>query len=283
MQKPYFQYLREISQIPLLKLEEERALLGKIAVGDKSALNQLVSANLRFVVQVANFYKGRGLELNELVNEGNLGLMQAAVKFDASQKIKFLSYAVFWVRQNIIKAINEKGRIIRISAEKELMLRCYRKKGGEAKQAVGGELVIDPKSLEGCSRYNAQEIEKILQMDLKYASLDSSIGEEGENTLMNITADESAEEPHALFINECKKELLNKMLDHYLVPIEKRVLYLYFGFDGAGTKNLKDIAGMVNLPKRIVSQIKVSAMEKLKNSSELQNIFKSSAPPSSHI
>jgi len=127
----YFQYLNEISQIPLLTREEENLLLQKVSNGNQAARDRLVQANLRFVIRVANLYKGQGLDLNDLINEGNLGLLEAAIRFDSSKNIKFISYAVWWVRQNIIKAINEKARLVRISAEKELILAVLPEKAAD--------------------------------------------------------------------------------------------------------------------------------------------------------
>ena len=138
----YFQYLNDISKYPLLTREQETLLLAKIRQGSREAMDMLVKSNLRFVVNIANLYKGQGLDVCELISEGNMGLMEAARRFDPNQKIKFISYAVWWVRQNITRAIAEKGRMVRISAEKELVLRRFAKKGGKLRQVVGGSYVL---------------------------------------------------------------------------------------------------------------------------------------------
>jgi RNA polymerase primary sigma factor len=117
MSSIYFQYLNDIAKYPLLTREQEKILLERTAKGDRSALNLLVKSNLKFVVNIANLYKGQGLDVNELINEGNMGLIEAAHRFDPKQKIKFVSYAVWWIRQNITRAISEKARLVRISAE----------------------------------------------------------------------------------------------------------------------------------------------------------------------
>ena len=106
----YFQYLKDISKYPLLTVAEEKILLKEVAKGNKAALNKLVRSNLKFVANIANLYKGQGLDVNELINEGNMGLIEAAQRFNPDQKIKFISYAVWWVRQNITRAIAEKAR-----------------------------------------------------------------------------------------------------------------------------------------------------------------------------
>ena len=133
----YFQYLNDISKYPLLTKEQEKVVLAKVREGSREAMDLLVKSNLRFVVNIANLYKGQGIDVNELINEGNMGLIEAARRFDHSQKIKFISYAVWWVRQNITRAIAERGRLVRISAEKELVLRRFAKKGGQMHQVVG--------------------------------------------------------------------------------------------------------------------------------------------------
>jgi RNA polymerase primary sigma factor len=268
----YFQYLNEISQIPLLTRDEENLLLQRVSNGDKAALNHLVRANLRFVIRVANLYKGQGLDLNDLINEGNLGLMEAAVRFDSSKNIKFISYAVWWVRQNIIKAINEKARLVRISAEKELILRRFNRKGGRLKQVVGGTQVVDPKSLEGYSRYNAEEIEKILQMGAKSSSLDAPIGEDGDTSLISITPDPT-DDASNIFIQKTRKGLIKKLLSEYLTPTELKVIDMFYGFDSGTKNNLQEIAQTTGLSKEKVRQYRESAMAKLRTAKDLKELL----------
>ncbi|MBR4559443.1 MAG: sigma-70 family RNA polymerase sigma factor [Fibrobacter sp.] len=260
----YFQYLNDISKYPLLTKEQEKVLLQKIREGSREAMDMLIKGNLRFVVNIANLYKGQGLDVNELINEGNMGLIEAARRFDANQKIKFISYAVWWVRQNITRAIAERGRLVRISAEKELVLRRFAKKGGQMHQVVGGGLMLDPKSLEGVSKYKANDIEKILMMGNKTASLDTPVGEDGEMTLGDTIAatefrtDELAEKNN-------KSMLFNKAMNNCLSEQEKEIIKLYFGFKMDSELNLKEIAPMVRLSKERTRQLKDSALEKLRN------------------
>ena len=260
----YFQYLNDISKYPLLTKEQEKVLLQKIREGSREAMDMLIKGNLRFVVNIANLYKGQGPDVNELINEGNMGLIEAARRFDANQKIKFISYAVWWVRQNITRAIAERGRLVRISAEKELVLRRFAKKGGQMHQVVGGGLMLDPKSLEGVSKYKANDIEKILMMGNKTASLDTPVGEDGEMTLGDTIAatefrtDELAEKNN-------KSMLFNKAMNNCLSEQEKEIIKLYFGFKMDSELNLKEIAPMVRLSKERTRQLKDSALEKLRN------------------
>ena len=260
----YFQYLNDISKYPLLTKEQEKVLLQKVREGSREAMDLLVKSNLRFVVNIANLYKGQGIDVNELINEGNMGLIEAARRFDHSQKIKFISYAVWWVRQNITRAIAERGRLVRISAEKELILRRFAKKGGQMHQVVGGGLILDPKSLEGVSKYKADDIEKILMMGNKSTSLDTPVGEDGDMTLGDTIAakefrtDELAEKNN-------RTKLFDKAMNNSLSDQEKEIIKLYFGFKMDSDLNLKEIAPMVGLSKERTRQLKDSALEKLRN------------------
>lgn len=260
----YFQYLNDISKYPLLTKEQEKVLLQKVREGSREAMDMLVKANLRFVVNIANLYKGQGLDVNELINEGNMGLIEAARRFDHSQKIKFISYAVWWVRQNITRAIAERGRLVRISAEKELVLRRFAKKGGKMRQVVGGGLMLDPKSLEGVSKYKADDIEKILMMGNKSASLDTPVNDEGDMTLGDtIAATEFRTDELAERNNRTK--LFDKAMKNSLSDQEEEIIKLYFGFKMDSDLNLKEIAPMVGLSKERTRQLKDSALEKLRN------------------
>ena len=260
----YFQYLNDISKYPLLTKEQEKVLLQKVREGSREAMDLLVKSNLRFVVNIANLYKGQGLDVNELINEGNMGLIEAARRFDQNQKIKFISYAVWWVRQNITRAIAERGRLVRISAEKELVLRRFAKKGGQMHQVVGGGLMLDPKSLEGVSKYKADDIEKILMMGNKSTSLDTPVGEDGDMTLGDTLAaaefrtDELAEKNN-------RTKLFDKAMNNSLSDQEKEIIKLYFGFKMDSDLNLKEIAPMIGLSKERTRQLKDSALEKLRN------------------
>ena len=230
----YMQYLNDISRYPLLTREQEAVLLQKSAEGNKTALDMLVNSNLRFVVNIANLYKGRGLDIMELINEGNMGLIEAARRFDRSQKIKFISYAVWWIRQNITRALSEKGRMIRISAEKELMLRRFNRHAKDMHQVIGGTFTVSTQNLEGLSKYKADEIEKILMMGSSASSLDAPVNEDGDATLGDTISD-----------TQNRTDELD-------------------GFKMDSDLNLKEIAPMVGLSKERVRQLKENALNKLR-------------------
>ena len=132
----YYQYIKDISRYPLLTRKEEVELLKRVKEGDQRAMNRLVCSNLKFVINVAFMYKNQGFSLPELINEGNLGLIEAAKRFDITRELKFISYAVWWIRQAITRAIAERARLVRISAEKELILRRFSKHNVPMRQAV---------------------------------------------------------------------------------------------------------------------------------------------------
>ena len=258
----YFQYLNDISKYPLLTREQETLLLAKIRQGSREAMDMLVKSNLRFVVNIANLYKGQGLDVCELISEGNMGLMEAARRFDPNQKIKFISYAVWWVRQNITRAIAEKGRMVRISAEKELVLRRFNKKGGKLRQVVGGSYVLDPESLAGVSKYKGEAIEKVLMMDNRAKSLDTPVSEDGDATLGDTIA--SASRTDKLAERRNRSDVFEKVMRDNLTEQELDILRLYFGFAMDSDLNLKEVAPMVGLSKERVRQLKESALAKLK-------------------
>ena len=260
----YMQYLNDISRYPLLTREQETILLKKSAEGNKAALDMLVNANLRFVVNIANLYKGRGLDIMELINEGNMGLIEAARRFDRSQNIKFISYAVWWIRQNITRAISEKGRMIRISAEKELMLRRFNRHAKDVQQVIGGTYTVNAQSLEGLSKYKANEIEKILMMGSSAASLDTPVNEDGDATLGDTISD-SQSRTDELADNNNRAEVFDKVMDKNLSSQEKEILKLYYGFKMDSDLNLKEIAPMVGLSKERVRQLKENALNKLRD------------------
>ncbi|WP_290761701.1 RNA polymerase sigma factor RpoD/SigA [Fibrobacter sp. UBA4297] len=260
----YMQYLNDISRYPLLTREQETVLLKKSAEGNKAALDMLVNSNLRFVVNIANLYKGRGLDIMELINEGNMGLIEAARRFDRSLKIKFISYAVWWIRQNITRALSEKGRMIRISAEKELMLRRFNRHAKDVQQVIGGTYTVNAQSLEGLSKYKADEIEKILMMGNSTSSLDTPVNEDGDATLGDTIFD-SESRTDELADNNNRAEVFDKVMDKNLSNQEKEIIKLYYGFKMDSDLNLKEIAPMVGLSKERVRQLKENALNKLRD------------------
>lgn len=260
----YQQYLKDIAKYPLLTKPEEQELIKLAAAGNKKALNHLVISNLRFVINIAFMYRGQGLTINELINEGNLGLIEAAGRFDPSQKIKFISYAVWWIRQGITRAISEKARLVRISAEKELVLRRLNRQTSKLRQTVGGQYVIDTDMLEGATRYKGSQIEQILQMGQRHVSFDAPVNDDGDSSsLLEITPDhgEVADvRAERISRNRRIREAMGK-----LGKQEREVLSHYYGIDKAEDMNLLEIGKMIGLSKERVRQVKERALANLRS------------------
>lgn len=259
----YFRYLDDISKYPLLTKAQEKILLRKVQMGNRAAMDMLINSNLKFVVNIANMYKGQGIEVNELINEGNMGLIEAAKRFDLNTNLKFISYAVWWVRQNITRAIAERGRMVRISAEKELVIRKFAKYGGTLRQNIGGGVSVDPQSLEGLTKYKAKDIEKILMMGSRSTSLDAPMGSDTEITLGETLFDASNRVEELAERNDSAK-LMNNVLKDSLSDQEREVIKLYFGFKMDADLSLKEIAPMLGLSKERARQIKENALVKLR-------------------
>lgn len=259
----YFRYLDDISKYPLLTKAQEKILLRKVQMGNRAAMDMLINSNLKFVVNIANMYKGQGIEVNELINEGNMGLIEAAKRFDLNTNLKFISYAVWWVRQNITRAIAERGRMVRISAEKELVIRKFAKYGGTLRQNIGGGISVDPQSLEGLTKYKAKDIEKILMMGSRSTSLDAPMGSDTEITLGETLFDASNRVEELAERNDSAK-LMNNVLKDSLSDQEREVIKLYFGFKMDADLSLKEIAPMLGLSKERARQIKENALVKLR-------------------
>jgi RNA polymerase primary sigma factor len=258
----YQQYLKDISKYPLLNKDEERLLIQKAASGNRRAMDRLVVSNLRFVINIAFMYRGQGMTVNELINEGNMGLMEAARRFDPSQEIKFISYAVWWIRQSITRAIAEKARLVRISAEKELVLRRLNRKGSALRQVVGGQYVVDTGDLEGVTQYKGEQIEKILTMGQRHMSFDTPMNDEGDSSLLDFTADDG-EAPDASIEERSRDKMLRQALDQ-LNPQEREVLEQYFGVRKSDSLNLQEIGKKIGLSKERVRQVKERGLASLR-------------------
>jgi RNA polymerase primary sigma factor len=259
----YYQYIKDISKYPLLSKAEEYEVLMRIKAGDPRAIHKLVCANLKFVINVAFMYKNQGFSLPELINEGNIGLIEAAKRFDVNRKLKFISYAVWWIRQAITRAIAERARMVRISAEKELILRRFSKYNVPMRQVIGGGNQIDTDVLGGKMGYTGRQIEKIMEMGLRHSSLDEQInGEEG-SSIMDVIEDTHTEAPDVLTTTSSQKKFVSRMLGK-LNDQERTVLSMYFGINYHEPLNLEEIGEIIGLSKERVRQIKEKGLANLR-------------------
>ena len=260
----YNLYIKDIQRYPLMTRAEERAVLDRLAKGDERAKHKLVLSNLRFVVNVAFLYRNQGLSLPELINEGNIGLVEAANRFDTSRDLKFISYAVWWIRQSITRAIAEKARTVRISAEKELILRRFSKVNHPVSQAIGGAWVTDSVELGRRMEMSAEAVEKVIEMGQRSASLDSKLDDDGETSLLDMLHDHDATLPDAEAEEADQMNGLSGLIGS-LPETERKVLCMYFGVGYGEAFNLQEIGKIIGLSKERVRQIKEKALARLRS------------------
>jgi RNA polymerase primary sigma factor len=254
-------YLREINATPLLSREAEVELAKRVRAGDEAALNHLVRANLRFVVSIAKQYANQGLSLEDLINEGNVGLIKAAKRFDHARGFKFISYAVWWVRQAMLQALAEQSRIVRLPLNRAGTL--YRI--GKVVRALGQELGRHPTLDEIAKRVKLprEEVRDTLSISNTYLSLDDPFEDDEDNSLMDYLADDSASRPDQVTFGHTLEQDLRTALAA-LEAREERILRLYFGIDGE-PMTLEEIGAQLGLTRERIRQIKEKALAKLRN------------------
>ena len=249
-------YLSEISREPRISIEEEVELGRKIKNGDEAAVERLVRANLRFVVSVAKQYQGQGISLVDLINEGNLGLIQAAHRFDDTRGFKFISYAVWWIRQSILLAITEKSRLIRLPQNQmsgiQKILRFYNQYMQDNER---------PPSIEEiCEQMNVSQerVSLALQLQNKPVSIDAPLADDEAQTLSERLRSDKSASADELLLKEAERWRVARMLD-LLPPLERSVIEYYLGFKGHGI-SLEEIGNRIGLSRERVRQIKEKAI-----------------------
>jgi RNA polymerase primary sigma factor len=258
------QYLREISAYPLIDREQEADLARRIRAADSSALETLVRSNLRFVVSVAKRYQNQGVSLADLINEGNIGLMRAAQKFDETKGIKFISYAVWWIRQAILQALAEQSRIVRVPLSRAGTLHRIGKRSSSLTQELGREPTLEEIAEE--LELSEEEIKHTLAMAQTHLSLDAPLvpGEEGQ--LLDYVCDQFAAGPDEELYNEALQNSINDALGT-LNEREAQVLRLYFGLGDADPLTLEEIGERFGITRERVRQIKERALGRLRHQS----------------
>ncbi len=255
-------YLAEVSKIPLLSPEEEIELAAKIKEGDQDALERLTRANLRFVISVAKQYQNQGLSLSDLINEGNIGLMRAAKRFDASKGFKFITYAVWWIRQSILKAIVEYSRIVRFPSNK---IAAYNK----LMQEYNSFLQENKRKPSICELVDItglpyEQIVVLLSIKKKHLSFDSPVSREDEDaTMLDLyVQDNPIETDDELIKDSIRDEIIRSL--SVLSNREKEILKLYYGLDVKKCLSLNEIADRFSLSKERVRQIRERALRKMR-------------------
>jgi RNA polymerase primary sigma factor len=257
-------YLQEVSKIGMLVPEEEANLAMEVQKGDPKALERLVTANLRFVISVAKQYQNHGVALIDLINEGNVGLIKAAEKFDPTKGFKFISYAVWWIRQTILKSIEEHAKIVRLPSNKVTILNKMRKANSRLEQ----ELEREPTSSElgDMVGITSDEVDAFKRFDSKAVSLDKPIDDDEERSLMNVLENPDGLESDSRLITESLKSELGRVISK-LSKREETIITMYFGLDGSKYKSLEEIGVKLELSKERVRQIKDKAIRKMRMAS----------------
>ncbi len=264
-------YLNDIGKISMLNAEEEAEMARRIRKGDTEALNIMTRANLRFVVSVAKQYQNQGLSLSDLINEGNVGLMKAAKRFDETKGFKFISYAVWWIRQSILQSIVEYSRIVRLPLNK---VGSYNKVN-EAFLSFVQEFEREPtnEELADILNINPREINNMLKGNGRHLSFDAPMsGEEGDSTMLDvIVGSEPADSPDNNLMEQSLKEEVQQGLS-ILSPREVEVLSSYYGLNGYKSLTLEEIGDLYGLTRERVRQIKERAIRRLRKSYNRNNL-----------
>jgi RNA polymerase primary sigma factor len=258
-------YLQEIGKVELITPEEEVKLAELIKLGDQRALDRLTKANLRFVVSVAKQYQNQGLSLPDLINEGNLGLIKAAQRFDETRGFKFISYAVWWIRQSILQSLAEQSRIVRLPLNKVGLTNRINKAFSQLEQEFEREPSAE--ELAEVLELEIDEVSSTLGMTTRHVSMDSPLGEGEDNTLMDVMHNPNAESTDEELDH---KQSLQTEIDRSLKTLTERqqeVIRYFFGIGVDHPLSLEDIGERFNLTRERVRQIKDKAISKLKTNS----------------
>ncbi|MGC1240785.1 MAG: RNA polymerase sigma factor RpoD/SigA [Chryseosolibacter sp.] len=257
-------YLQEIGKVDLLTPDEEVELAKRIKEGDQIALEKLTKANLRFVVSVAKQYQNQGLSLGDLINEGNLGLIKAAQRFDETRGFKFISYAVWWIRQSILQALAEQSRIVRLPLNRVGSLNKISKTFSELEQKYERE--PSPEELAEVLDVTTAEVVDTMKISGRHVSMDAPFVQGEENSLLDVLENDSEQTPDSGLMNDSLRREVQRALST-LTQREADVITLYFGLNGEHAMTLEEIGEKFNLTRERVRQIKEKAIRRLRHTS----------------
>jgi RNA polymerase primary sigma factor len=257
-------YLQEIGKVDLLTPDEEVELAKRIKEGDQIALEKLTKANLRFVVSVAKQYQNQGLSLGDLINEGNLGLIKAAQRFDETRGFKFISYAVWWIRQSILQALAEQSRIVRLPLNRVGSLNKISKTFSELEQKYERE--PSPEELAEVLEVSTAEVVDTMKISGRHVSMDAPFVLGEENSLLDVLENDSEETPDQGLMTDSLRREVQRALST-LTQREGDVIALYFGLNGEHAMTLEEIGEKFNLTRERVRQIKEKAIRRLRHTS----------------
>ncbi len=264
-------YLEEIGGFSPLRPEEEIDLARCIRRGDEEALDKLVKANLRFVISVAKEYQGQGLPLQDLISEGNLGLIKAAQRFDETRGFKFISYAVWWIRQSILQALAEQSRVVRLPLNRVGAINKIGRALESLEKTFGREPSMDEVALK--MEMSTFEVADVIKTSARHLSLDEPFKEEDGNSLLDVIESDRYSPPDSTLMKESLQVEIEKILTT-LKPREAEIIRLYFGLEGDRPLTLEEIGEHFRLTRERVRQIKEKALRRLRHRSRLEPLRK---------
>lgn len=262
-------YLHEIGKEELINAEEEVELARRIKKGDESALNKLIRANLRFVVSVSKQYQNQGLSLPDLINEGNLGLIKAAQRFDETRGFKFISYAVWWIRQSILQALAEQARIVRLPLNKIGSINKINRTFADLEQKYEREPSVQ--EIAQALEIAPEEVKESLKSSSRHVSMDAPIIQDEEGTLYDVMLSMDTPPPDKGLLTDSLRKEIERALST-LTYREANIIRLYFGLNGKHPHTLEEIGEEFNLTRERVRQIKEKAIKRLKNATRCKNL-----------
>jgi RNA polymerase primary sigma factor len=255
------QYLFEVSQTPLLTPQQEMAIARLVQAGDPEAMQELVKRNLRFVISVAKKYQNRGLALSDLIGEGNLGLLTAARKFDPDQGVKFISYAVWWIRQAILAALARHGRTVRVPLNRTADLSRITRTAETLRQDLRREPT--PEEIADSTGLSVDVVRSLAALNTSEVRLDAPLDPDGERSLIDRFIAEEQGDPEERAMERFLEEQVEIAL-RSLAPRDAKVLRLYFGLDGGREHTLEEIGGMLGVTRERVRQLRDRALKRLR-------------------
>lgn len=262
-------YLQEIGKVDLITTEAEVELTRRIREGDTLALEKLTKANLRFVVSVAKQYQNYGLSLGDLINEGNIGLIKAAQRFDETRGFKFISYAVWWIRQSIMQSLAEQSRIVRLPLNRVGTLNKISKVYSTLEQTFQRE--PSTHELAAAAGLTNEDVIDNQSISARHVSMDAPFEQGEETSLLDMLADSSSETPDSALLVDSLKTEIKRALSTLTIR-EAQVISYYFGLDGQGPMTLEEIGDQFNLTRERVRQIKEKATRRLKHAAKSRSL-----------
>lgn len=256
------QYLYEVAKTPLLTVQQEIAIARRIAAGDPDAMHEMIRANLRFVISVAKKYQNRGMALTDLIGEGNIGLLTAARKFDPDQGVKFISYAVWWIRQAILAALARQGRTVRVPLNRTADLSRIVRSAETLRKEL--ERQPSPEEIAHATGLTLDVVQSLATLNTADVRLDAPVEGEGERSLSDRFVADEQSDPDTQVMDQLLIEEIDRALS-VLPPRDAKVLRLYFGLNDGREHTLEEIGGLLGVTRERVRQLRDRALKRLRD------------------